>query len=376
MNKRVLFYYPSNKRSVSLETIIFSLQKEGVKFTLLTTCEKGSFHQELERYGIKTYSSNIKKTNSLVYYFRQLLFLIKFTKQGKFDFIFSHLQHTNFISVLAQYFYSAKCIVVRHHYKFNKGFPNIPLKVDNMEVVFDKIINRLAKKIIVPSLGVYNGMKNHEKVNMKKVEIIPYMYDFSSYSKPNIKNCKAIKIKYNSDLLAIMVSRLIPFKRHHLVFSSINNLVKEGLDIKLMVFDTGIEEERLKLYIKENNLEENIFMLGYQENLIDYMKSSDILIMPSLTEASNNVVKEMGLMEKAVSVCKNVGDFDEYIRDGENGFLMDTENPGEDMEKILRKVYQNKNILDNLGKELYQDIMVRFDQSSLVLEKYKKLFIN
>ena len=117
-------------------------------------------------------------------------------------------------------------------------------------------------------------------------------------------------------------------------------------------------------------------MLGYQENLIDYMKSSDILIMPSLTEASNNVVKEMGLMEKAVSVCKNVGDFDEYIRDGENGFLMDTENPGEDMEKILRKVYQNKNILDNLGKELYQDIMVRFDQSSLVLEKYKKLFIN
>ena len=375
MKKKVLFYYPSNKRSIALETIIYSLQKEGIIFSLLTTCQKGDFHRELEKNGIQAYSSNIKKANSLVYYLRQVLYLIKFTKRGKFDFVFSHLQHANFITVLAQYFFSAKCIVARHHFKFNKGYPNIPLKVDKMEVFFDWVINCLSKKIIVPSSGVYGGMKNHEKINMKKVEIIPYIYDFSSYPNPNIKNCKAIKTKYNSDLLAIMVSRLIPFKRHHLVFSTINNLVKEGLDIKLMVFDTGVEEEKLKSYIKNNNLEENIFMLGYRNNLIDYMKASDILILPSLTEASNNVVKEMGLMKKAVAVCKYVGDFDDYVRDGENGFLMDIETPEKDIEKIIRKVIRDKNILNACGERLYKDIVSRFTQNSTALNKYKKLFI-
>ena len=58
--KRVLFYYPSNKSSVALETIIYSLQKEGIKFSLLTTCKKGKFHEELEKKGIKTYTNNIK----------------------------------------------------------------------------------------------------------------------------------------------------------------------------------------------------------------------------------------------------------------------------------------------------------------------------
>ena len=239
--KRVLFYYPSNKSSVALETIIYSLQKEGIKFSLLTTCKKGKFHEELEKKGIKTYTNSIQKRNPSIYYFRQIIFLIRFVNENKFDFIFSHLQHTNFICVLAQFFVGAQCIVMRHHFKFNKGFPNIPLVINKKEAAFDMMINRLAKKIIVPSNGVYNGMKNYEKVDMKKVEIIPYMYNFSNYPTPNSENCKSIRQNYSSHLLVIMVSRLVPFKRHNLIFPVIKKLVNEGLKIKMIVLDAGSE---------------------------------------------------------------------------------------------------------------------------------------
>ena len=372
--KRVLFYYPSNKRSIALETIIYSLQKESVKFSLLTTCKKGAFHEELEKKGIKTYTNSIEKGNPLVYYFRQIVFLIRFVNENKFDFIFSHLQHTNFICVLAQFFVGAQCIVMRHHFKFSKGFPNIPLVIDKKEAAFDKIINRLAKKIIVPSNGVYNGMKNYEKVDMNKVEIIPYMYNFSNYPTPNTENCKSIRQNYSSHLLVIMVSRLVPFKRHNLILPVIKKLVNEGLKIKMIVLDSGCEEDKLKKYVKDNNLEKTIFMLGYQENLIDYMKASDILILPSLTEASNNVTKEMGLLEKAVAVCKNVGDFDDYIHNEKSGFLMDNEKPEIDAEKILRKAYANKDLLNLFGKKLKKEILKRFDQNPQTFQKYKNLF--
>lgn len=374
--KNVLFYYPSNKRSIALETIIFSLQKEGIQFSLLTTCKKGAFHEELEKKGVKTYTNTIEKGNSLIYYIRQIVFLIRFTRKNNFDFVFSHLQHTNFICVLAQFFITSKCIVVRHHFKFSKGFPNIPLDINRSEQFFDKMINRLAKKIIVPSIGVYNGMKKYEKVNMNKVEIIPYIYDFSSYAIPNEKNCQRIKSLYSCHLLVIMASRLIPFKRHSIVLPVIDKLTREGLDIKMVILDSGPEENTIKEYIANNKLEDNIFMLGYTDNLIDYMNSSDILIMPSLTEASNNVVKEMGLLGKTVAVCKNVGDFDDYIQNGKNGFILDIEKPEKDIEQVLRKVYQDKEILNSLGQKLKKEVMQRFNKNSITLQKYKTLFIN
>ena len=52
------------------------------------------------------------------------------------------------------------------------------------------------------------------------------------------------------------------------------------------------------------------------------MAACDLMIHPSLSDASNSAIKEMGLLSKAVAVCSEVGDFDEYIVNDVNGFLM------------------------------------------------------
>ena len=54
-------------------------------------------------------------------------------------------------------------------------------------------------------------------------------------------------------------------------------------------------------------------MVGFREDFVNYMAAADLLIHPSLTEASNNVVKEMGLLQKGVAVCRHVGDFNDFI---------------------------------------------------------------
>ncbi|MFT6166282.1 MAG: glycosyltransferase involved in cell wall biosynthesis [Vicingaceae bacterium] len=374
--KRILFYYPSNKRSIQIETTLSEIKKLGHEIILLTTCEKGLIHQELNQQGIKTFSHTSAYSFSPFYYLNQIVFLIRFCRKQHINLVFSNLQHTNFIAVFAQYFINARVIAFRHHFKFSRGNFGISLKVNKTEALFDKIINRLSKKIIVPSTGVYNGMKKFEKVNLKKVEIIPYLYDFSKYGSPNEEIVSKLKAKYQSELLVIMVARLIPFKRHLQMLPTFRKLIKEGIDLKVIILDEGPSRDEIEKYITAKNLEQHIFLIGFTTQFLEYMKASDILIHPSLTEASNNVVKEIGLMKKAVAVCKGVGDFDDYIIDNKNGFLMNIENPEIDAERIIKEIHLNTGKVSEMGERLNKTILATFGNNTEVVNMYKKLIEN
>lgn len=372
--RKILFYYPSNKKSNSLESILFELQKTGIEILVLTTCEKGDFHFELEAKGIRTFSSCISTGFFPLYYFRQFLFLINFCRKHKPEVIFSHLQHTNIIAVIAQYFISSKVIVFRHHFKFHHLSNDKFIEPNPNEKIFDIIINRLAQTIVVPSSGVYNGMKQYESVNMEKVTIIPYIYDFSKYHSPDAAAVNEIKQKFPCRLRLLMCSRLIDFKRHHIVFPVIKKLVQEeNLDIKLLVLDEGPENENLEKYISLNGMQNHIFMLGFKTDFINFMAASDLLIHPSLTEASNSTVKEMGNIGKTVAVCKGVGDFNDYIEDGKNGFLMSPNYTETEVYNVIKSSYEQPENLANLGKNLRADVIKRFNLNLEIIKSYQSL---
>lgn len=371
--KRILFYYPSNKRSIQIETTIFKLIELGHQVTLLTTCEKGSLHKSLEKSGVKCYS-NLEKSNfAPIYYLRNIRFLIQFCRKYDIEYLFSHLQPVNIIAVFAQFFMSTKVIIFRHHFQFHKGHFGIKLEVNKNEIIFDKIINSLAKKIVVPSFGVYNGIIKYESIKKEKLDVIPYFYDFSYYDKPNLETVKTIKNTFKAQLNVIMIARLTPFKRHLLIFPVIKKLIQEGYDLQLLVLDEGPDKSTLEKYISSNNLSNRVHLLGYKQNVVDYMMASDLIIHPSISEASNNVIKEIGLMKKAVAVCQGVGDFDAYIVSNKNGFLMDIEKPEVDAENIIKNVYNNPHLIEQLGSELRKTILDKFGDQSNNIEAYTAL---
>lgn len=370
-NKRLLFYYPSNKRTVSFETQIKTYLNHGYQVYFLTTCERGLLHDELEANSIKCYTNPINNRIPLIYYFRQIYFLISFVYQHKIDFVLSNLQHANIISVISQFFIPARVYIFRHHFKFNKN--DVSIKVNKNEVLFDKIINRLARQIIVPSKGVYNGMKAHERVNMSKVKIIPYVYDFTGYSIPDSTVANRIKDKYPAELRLIISSRLVKFKRHDLVFKLVNKLIKENFNIHLFVLDEGPEKQNLENYIVANSLQSHITMLGYRPDFLEFIDASDVLVHPSLTEASSSMVKEVGLLKKTAIVCKGVGDFDEYIEHQKNGFLLDQENFAQELEVLIREIYCKKYNLNEMGENLRQKVFDTFSINDMTFKPYLKL---
>ncbi|MEL6561538.1 MAG: glycosyltransferase family 4 protein [Bacteroidota bacterium] len=373
MKKRVLFYYPSNKRSVAIETLLEELVKQGIDVSFLSHIERGKIHETLDKLGVKTYSTPIKKGNALIYYARQILFLIQFTRKHKIKFVFSNLQQANLIGVIAQYFMSAKVICFRHHFKFFSKSQQKSAVVNKNEKFGDRLINLLARKIVVPSSGVYNGMLNQENVRESKLSIIPYIYDFAQYGKPDTDAVEEIKKATPAKLRLIMVSRLIPLKRHIIVLPLVKELLSENLNLHLYILDEGPEKERIESYIREHGLTEAVTMLGFRTDFLDYMAASDLIIHPSITEASNSAVKEMALLSKSAIVCKKVGDFDDYILHRINGYLCDIDEFAKEAKEIIQELYNDPKHISQLGENLNQTVLEKFSVNEETMDKYLNL---
>jgi glycosyltransferase involved in cell wall biosynthesis len=375
MSKKILLYYPPNNRSVAIETMCRAIIEAGHKLTILTLTEKGDFHTTMEKIGAVTYTTVMNKTPSWKYYIGQARYLIRFCKEHKIDAVWSHLQEANMIAVLAQKFMKARVVAFRHHAEsafYAEYGQQFQMQRNKNEIRFDKIINRLAKTIVVPSSGVWYGMEKYEGCDMSKVKLLPYIYDFSTYQKPDLEKVENLKKKYSCQLLLIMVSRMVSAKQHQPVFEVLKQLAAEGLSIKMMVMDEGPLHKELEEFVQNNKLSEQIVFVGFQKDFINYMAAADLLIHPSLTEASNNVTKEMALLEKTVAVCKDVGDFNDYICDHQNGYLMSRASIKSEIEKVIRDAYNNPEELKGMGKNLKLEVLKKFSD----FPENKKRFVD
>jgi glycosyltransferase involved in cell wall biosynthesis len=99
---------------------------------------------------------------------------------------------------------------------------------------------------------------------------------------------------------------------------------------------------------------------------MDYIAASDMLVHPSVSEASNQVVREAGLRGKPCIVCRDVGDFNEYITDRETGFLVSKENPEQEIFSIIKEFYHRKDELSNIGKRHCERIIKLFAIEGIV----------
>lgn len=358
----ILFYYPDKERAVSLSSLMIAFQKQGHSVFLLTQVPEGELHSDVKGYGVQTFCYPIEKKSAFAFYFKHLVHLVFFTRKHKIDIVYSHIQRANLISVFAQYFSKSRFILCRHH--SDCAF------IDNNrnEQITDKIINRLGKEFIIPSQKVLDQMLNIENVRGKKIHFIRYAYDFDGYAKPNTEHVRHIRTEYKCTLLLVKIARLITEKRHILLFKTVEQLINDGFDIKLLVLSEGPEKENLEYFIRANNLQNHIFMLGFRTDVVDFIAASDLIVHVSESEASSNLAKEVGLLKKPIVVCRDVGDFDEYLVNNVNSLLINKNDPQSDLKKLVTDIYHKKINISKLGEELNKTVLNRFSIQNIIKE--------
>lgn len=367
-SQNILFFTCFNVRSIHIESSVLYFKDRGYNVFFLTTCESGPIHKELISKNVIVNEISIGNSIGIFRYIKMISFLIKYSKMNQIDFIYSHLQIPNLVSSISRFFIKAKVFTVRHNSDV------IELSGNYKEIVIEKIINKLSKYIIAISDKVKDQLIKKENVNPSKIIRINNGYDFKGYEMFSNGKNEAIEIreKYACDLLIVSPGRLIKTKRHDITIKGIDELLLKGFDVKLLILGDGPDFDALNNVISDIKLTDKVFLLGYCENISDYLKAADVVTLLSESEASSNIVKEAAYFEKPVIVCENVGDFSDYIEHEKNGFLVSKTNPLPQFLNIVEHIYLNRNSSKVLGKSLKEAVMNEFSILKVGL-KYEEL---
>jgi glycosyltransferase involved in cell wall biosynthesis len=364
----ILFYTSIKTRVRDQESLMVEFVKRGHRVFFLNQQVNEYLPSICKQAGV-VYETINKPTaqNSILksfFYFRQL---VSFIWKNRIDVVYSHLEPANFIAVFVQFFVKAKVVIVRHHHDlaqlagFSKDFSY-------------RITYKLAKQVIVVSEATKKFMVKVESVTGEKIYPIRLGYDFTCFGNVNIQKVSGIRERLVGKIILITVGRLDSYKRPEISLNLVKKLSDAGLNVHLFILGAGDRLEILEWLVNEYGIADDVEFLGYEDDVLTYLKASDWLIHPSISESSCVVVKEAGLVELPVIVCKGIGDFDEYLKNEVNSFLVNRDKFAEEAFQI---VITNRNSVtrDNIGKALGLEIRNRFHISSVVQE-YERFILN
>lgn len=118
--------------------------------------------------------------------------------------------------------------------------------------------------------------------------------------------------------------------------------------------------------ISRYDLEENVFFVGEREHVQGVLKSADIYVCSSVAEASPMAVWEAMSMGCAI-VSTDVGDVAEYIKNGENGFVVPV-GDAEEMADAICTLAEDEVLRREFGKKAREVACQELDVS-VIAEK-------
>jgi glycosyltransferase involved in cell wall biosynthesis len=206
--------------------------------------------------------------------------------------------------------------------------------------IFGKAVERLMVNLTDNLISVSSKTKNDLKriKPSEKSVIIPNGIDFNRITDLKPSNEKST---------IIFAGRLIKEKNVDILIRSVDILRAKVPDIKCLIFGEGPELLKLEKLVDELQLGENIIFKGFVENyddLIGYMKSSKVFLLPSTREGFGMVVIEANACGIPVVVVEHeMNAAVDLVVEGVNGFKC-VLSPDDMASKTIKALESNGNL--------------------------------
>ena len=135
------------------------------------------------------------------------------------------------------------------------------------------------------------------------------------------RNCEIVFDKKCVNLLT--VGRLSAEKGQDMIPMVTRKLLDLGYRINWYIIGDGDTREKIGRLIVDENVAENVILLGVKTNPYCYMKACDIYVQPSYTEGYSTTICEAGILGKAIIGTKPSGGIRDQITDGVDGLIVD-----------------------------------------------------
>lgn len=275
----------------------------------------------------------------IFYTFLSLVILIplyKFLRKEKPDYLIIHLI-TVPVLILCFFFNFKTKFILRI-----SGYP----KLNFLRKIFWKLVSKKIYKIFTPTqitkkMLIDNGIFNENKIFLLRDPII---------SIRNLNTLKRQKISndFNHNNYILSIGRLTKQKNFQFLIKAYTLLKKEVMHLpKLIIIGEGEEKNNLNHKIRENNMEKDIFILGYKSNVFQYLHKSLFFLLSSSWEDPGFVLVEAAASNKLILSSNVLSGPKEFLYNKSSGFLFEKENIRDFKNKV-------KYILSNINsKEIF-----------------------
>lgn len=333
MKQKILFLTPVFDQG-GTETYILELSKylNENNYDVCVISAGGLREKELESNNIKHIKINNIKRKNIILIWKNILDLKSIIESKKIDIIHTSSIYTLILAKIAIFLLFNK--KVKHIYTMHGG-PNKTVEKTNRI-----ILNRFVDKIIVLSnitkqLLVKNG------VNENKICVV-----YNGIK--NINENSNFNFKRKDDKVIITTcGRLTEQKGQEYLIDAVSKLKIDNFEV--WIIGEGELKEKLESKIEYYKLQDKVKLLGFKENVTNYLAKSDIFVLPSLWEQFPISVLE-AMMMKLPIIATNVNGLPEEI--GESGLLVNPKSP-EELRKNIFELIIDENKRNKLGENAY-----------------------
>ena len=224
---------------------------------------------------------------------------------------------------------------------------------------------RQCKCIIVPSNYV---KKRLEKiVGGKEFEIIPTGIDIEKFRKGDEKRARE---RYENKKIILHVGRVVKEKNIELLIKAAPHILKE-VDAVFMIVGEGPHRKNLEEMVGKMGISPHFVFTGFVEDdiLLDYYRAADVFAFPSLYETQGLVALE-AMAAGVPVVASRAKAIPDFIKDGENGYLVNPYDASEFAQKILEAM-DDKEVIKRAKKFVEEYAIERMAERLMkTYEKY------
>lgn len=163
-------------------------------------------------------------------------------------------------------------------------------------------------------------------------EIVPNGVDTSRFS-PDVEEHTYLKTLLGQKIL--FLGRLDTRKGLAQLLPAFALLVRE-MNVHLIVAGSGPERQRYERFVDEHDLGEHVHFLGFvrNEELASIYRSCDVYCSPALGGETFGIVLIEAMASGTPVAASRIAGYEQVIRDGENGLLIDPHSPDDIKEKL------------------------------------------
>ncbi|MDF2379967.1 glycosyltransferase family 4 protein [Nostoc ellipsosporum NOK] len=355
-------------------TFLPALKKRGIEadFLLLYHGEMTAAALEFESVLLKENIKVIRRKVNRLPLPWQLTSVNRMIKANGYDLVHTNLIYSDMFFALLKMLINPKLRLVSEKHGYDEWYMDqygfdVSRKTKNKYWYTAKFAERFINRSFAVSEGLYKLYTGLDICKPGRLDIIKHGFDFDD------------DVHYDEQFRVgapqlVIVGRLTRMKGHRFALAALSLLKEKYPGIKLMVVGVGALEAELKQQVDDEQLQQHVVFTGFQSRPRDIMFTSDVVLVPSVSEGLGLVVLEAMSCKRPV-VAFDVPSPSEIFENGKDGLLA-TPYSVEEYAQLIDKLLSDKKYSEEIAGNAYAKLGTMFDSERMIsqtIDFYRKV---